>query len=154
MAISFRVFRKFRGSILSRDRHPVHSMLRGRAVSARGHQHGRNFEMGRHKVVCPGEIVCCGQPSFAQILRSQAFHETEAKEGHSGNQPNWRQPERPNILSFLSLFGSRRTYKIDALNKFSRLARHFTEKNAVKTAGKKFAFLLQLILSGAVNMIV
>jgi len=81
-----------------------------------------------HKVVCPEEIVCCGQPPFAQILRNWAFQKILAKEDHSGNQPNWRQLARPNILSFLSPFGSRWTYKIDDLNKFICLARHFTEK--------------------------
>jgi len=70
MAISFRVFRKFRGSILSRDRHAVHPTLRGRALSARGNSMVEILERLGHKVVCPGEIVCCGQPPFAQILRS------------------------------------------------------------------------------------
>ena len=39
-------------------------MFYGRAVSARGHQHGRNFGTARPHGCLPEEIACCGQPPF------------------------------------------------------------------------------------------
>jgi Fe-S oxidoreductase len=50
--------------VLSNDRHAFHPLFCGRAVSARRHQHGRNFGTPRPHVVCPEEIACCGQPPF------------------------------------------------------------------------------------------